>query len=485
MRSMKNNTKPALRAFLFLFVALFPLGAVAATPQAGTGHPLVFAHVTVIDATGAPPLSDMTVIIDDKHIVALGKSGEVRPPHGAKIIEARGKYLIPGLWDMHVHTAFGDWLPANERVTLPLFVANGITGVRDMGSDLEIVKRWRAQIEAGSLLGPRMIIAGPMLDGPTPRFPSSAPVANAADGKRIVAELHAQGVDFIKIQSLIPRDGYFAAADEAKKLGIIFVGHVPDAIRASEASNAGQRSIEHFTGVFEGCTTIEDELIKGPKSLGRNVSHYDSAHAQRLIELMARNQTWQVPTLVWERGQWLIDDIDLSHDPLIKYAPAAWKDRTWPMFTKSILSDMDTDPLPVRKDFVQMELDMTLAMFRAGVPFMAGTDTAAGVHIFPGFSLHDELALFVRAGLTPLQALQTATLNPAKFMGRLADMGTVEKGKLADLVLLDANPLDDIANTRRIRAVVLAGRYYDRADLDRMLKGVEMAAAEPEAAAAH
>jgi imidazolonepropionase-like amidohydrolase len=485
MRGMKNNTKPALHVFLLLCVALLPLGVAAAAVQDGRSRPLALVHVTVIDVTGAAPLLNMTVVVDGKHIVALGKSGEVRPPHGAKIIEARGKYLIPGLWDMHVHTAFGDWLPANERVTLPLFVANGITGVRDMGSDLNVVKRWRAQIEAGSLLGPRMIIAGPMLDGPTPRFPSSAPVANAADGKRIVDELHAQGVDFIKIQSLIPRDGYFAAADEARKLGIIFVGHVPDAIRASEASNAGQRSIEHFTGVFEGCTTIEDELIKGPKSLGRNVSYYDPAHAQRLIELMARNQTWQVPTLVWERGQWLIDDIDLSHDPLIKYAPAAWKDRTWPMFTKSILTDMDTDPLPVRKHFVQMELDMTLAMFRAGVPFMAGTDTAAGVHVFPGFSLHDELGLFVRAGLTPLQSLQAATLNPAKFMGRLADMGTVEKGKLADLVLLDANPLDDIANTRRIRAVVLAGRYFDRADLDRMLKGVAMAAAEPEAAAAH
>jgi imidazolonepropionase-like amidohydrolase len=484
MRAMKNKIKPALRDLILLVVALLPLGAAAATAQQeGKGRPLAFTHVTVIDATGAPPLPDMTVVVEDKHIVALGKSGAVQPPDNAKVIESKGKYLIPGLWDMHVHTAFGDWLPANEQVTLPLFVANGITGVRDMGSDIEVVKRWRAQIEAGHLLGPRMIIAGPMLDGPTPRFPSSAPVANAADGRRIVDELQAQGVDFIKIQSLIPRDGYFAAAAEAKKRGIIFVGHVPDAVRASEASDAGQRSIEHFTGVFEGCSTIEDQLINGPKSLGRNVSTYDPARAQRLIALMAHNQTWQVPTLVWERGQWLIDDIDLSHDPLIQYAPAAWKDRTWPMFTKSILSDMDTDPLPVRRHFVQMELDMTLAMFKAGVPFMAGTDTAAGVHVFPGFSLHDELGLFVRAGLTPLQALQTATLNPAKFLGRLADMGTVEKGKLADLVLLDANPLDDIANTRRIQGVVLAGRYFDRAALDRMLKGVAIAAAQPDRAA--
>ena len=316
-----------------------------------------------------------------------------------------------------------------------------------------------------------------MLDGPTPRFPSSAPVANAADGRKVVNDLKVQGVDFIKIQSLIPRDGYFAAAEQAKKVGLTFVGHVPDAVRASEASNAGQKSIEHFTGIFEGCSTIEDQLIAGPKSLGQNVSTYDAGRAKALIALMAKNQTWQVPTLVWERGQWLIDDIDLSHDPLTKYAPAAWRERTWPMFTRDILKDMDTDPLPVRKRFVQMELDMTLAMVRAGVPFMAGTDTAAGVHVFPGFSLHDELALFVTAGLTPLQALQTATRNPALFMGRSADMGSVEARKLADLVLLDANPLEDIGNTRKINAVVLAGRYLSREDLDGMLRRVQEAVA--------
>jgi imidazolonepropionase-like amidohydrolase len=464
-----------MRAFTGLFLLLAAAGTFA---QAGaSSSTLAFTHVSVIDATGAPPQPDMTVIVKDQHIIELGKSGDVRAPKHATVVNAQGKYLIPGLWDMHVHTVFGDWLPRNEKVTLPLFVANGITGVRDMGGDLEVLKQWRADIAAGRLLGPRMIIAGPMLDGPTPRFPSSAPVASAADGRKVVDDLKAQGVDFIKIQSLIPREGYFAAADEAKKVGLTFVGHVPDAVRASEASNAGQKSIEHFTGVFEGCSTIEDQLIKGPKSLGQNVKTFDAGRARTLIALMAKNRTWQVPTLVWERGQWLVDDIDLSHDPLTKYAPAAWKDRTWPMFVRDIMKGMDTDPLPVRKQFVQMELDMTLAMFRAGVPFMAGTDTAAGVHVFPGFSLHQELALFVQAGLTPMQALQTATRNPAEFMGRLADLGTVEKGKVADLVLLDANPLEDIGNTHTIRAVVLAGRYFSRADLDRMLKGVEEAAA--------
>jgi imidazolonepropionase-like amidohydrolase len=438
---------------------------------------LAFTHVNLIDATGSPVQADMTVVVAQRRIASIQPSATAPVPAHAEIVDAHGQYLIPGLWDMHVHTVFGDWLPRNEKISLPLFVANGITGVRDMGGDLNALEVWRAAIAAGTLLGPRMVIAGPMLDGPTPRFPSSAPVADAADGRRVVDELHAQGVDFIKIQSLIPRDGYFAAAAEAKRLGIVFVGHVPDAVRASEASNAGQKSIEHFTGIFEGCSTIEDQLIVGPKSLGQNVATFDPDRAKTLIALMARNQTWQVPTLVWERGQWLVDDIDLSHDPLTKYAPPAWKDRTWPMFVGDIEKTMDTDPLPVRKQFVQMELDMTLAMFRAGVPFMAGTDTAAGVHIFPGFSLHDELGLFVRAGLTPMQALQTATRNPAQFLGRLDDLGTVEVGKIADLVLLDANPLDDIANTKKIRAVVLNGRYFDRAALDRLLDGVAAAAA--------
>jgi imidazolonepropionase-like amidohydrolase len=460
-----------LVSLAWLLIAGF-LGSTAASADT-----LAITHINVIDIAGGAELPDMTVLVRDGRIAEVGKSSRVAAPPDAKAIDGSGKYLIPGLWDMHVHTIFGDWLPRDEKVTLPLFVANGITGVRDMGGDLEALKQWRSAIAAGKLLGPRMIIAGPMLDGPVPRFPSSAPISNAADGTRTVDELKAGGVDFIKIQSLIPRDGYFAAAAEAKKLGITFVGHVPDAVRASEASNAGQKSIEHFTGIFEGSTPIEDALLKGPKSLGLNVKNHDPNRAKALIALMAKNQTWQVPTLVWERGQWLVDDIDLSHDPLTKYAPASWRDHTWPMFVTDIMKDMDTDPLPVRKQFVQMELDMTLAMFKAGVPFMAGTDTAAGVHIFPGFSLHQELVLFQSAGLTPMQALQTATLNPAKFMGRTADLGTVEKGKLADLVMLDADPLKDVANTQKIRGVVLAGRYFDRAALDKMLRDVEKAAA--------
>src|SRR5947209_8004388 len=249
-----------------LFSAVAPVGA--------EQRSIAFAHVNVVDLNSGQIQADMTVVVRGGRIIDVAKSDNAKVSKSTSVIDAQGKYLIPGLWDMHVHTAFGDWLPRNEKVTLPLFVANGVTGVRDMGGDLDVLKQWRSQTAAGTLLGPRMIIAGPMLDGPVPRFPSSASVANADDGRRVVDDLKNQTVDFIKIQSLIPRDGYFAAAEESKKLGLTFVGHVPDAVRASEASNAGQKSIEHFTGIFEGCSTIEDQLLKGPKSVGQNVNTY-------------------------------------------------------------------------------------------------------------------------------------------------------------------------------------------------------------------
>jgi Amidohydrolase family len=470
----------AARNRFFIDLLVFIVFAICCSYAQNTPA-LVLEHVNVIAMAGVGMNADllkrdMSVIIQGNRIVRVASTNGAVPP-GARVINGRGKFLIPGLWDMHVHTIFGDWLPKDENIILPLFVANGITGVRDMGGDLEPLKVWRAQIEAGKLLGPRMIMSGPMLDGPVPRFPSSAPVKNAADGKKIVDDLHSAGVDFIKIQSLIPRDGYFAAAEEANSLHFPFVGHVPDAVRATEAANAGQKSIEHLTGVFEGCSTVEDQLLKGPKGPGRFVATYDDAKAKSLIALFAQKQTWQVPTLVWEHGQWLIDKSDFTHDPLTKYAPAAWKDRTWPMFTKDILKDMDTDPLPVRERFTQMELEIVNKMRLAGVPFLAGTDTAAGVHVFPGFSLHEELEYFVKAGFSPLEALQTATVNPAKFFGRLSEFGSIEEGKLGDVVLLDANPLDDIRNTRKIQAVILAGKYFSRQDLDEMLRKVEVAAA--------
>ena len=287
--------------------------------------------------------------------------------------------------------------------------------------------------------------------------------------------LVARGVDFIKIQSYVPREAYFAIADECKKKNITFVGHVPDAIRGAEASNAGQKSFEHLIGIFEGSSAVEDELLKGPKGPGRFLETYDASRESDLIALLAKNRTWQCPTLYWERGQWLVDVIDVNKDPDAKYAPAFWREKSWPRFTKGIIKNLDTDPLPVREKFVEHELDIVRKLHAAGVPFLAGTDTPAGVDVIPGFSLHAELQRLVDAGFTPLEALQTATINPARFLGRTEDLGTVETGKIADLVLLDANPTEEIHNTRKIASVVLDGRYFSRHDLDDLLTQAQKA----------
>jgi imidazolonepropionase-like amidohydrolase len=463
----------AISVIAIFFYPLF-LASSAARAQSleDSGGPIAITNVTVIDTTGGPAKPNRTVVIDGNRITYVEK-GRAHVSKQARVIDGTGKFLIPGLWDMHVHTFFGDWVPGGKEVTLPLFIANGITGVRDMGSDLDLILTARRDTLSGVLLGPRLVVAGPMLDGPKTQFPASIAIATPDDGRRAVDMLKSRGVDFIKIQSYIPRDAYFAIADECKRQNIVFVGHVPDAIRASEASNAGQKSFEHLIGIFEASSMVEDDLLKGPKGPGRFLETYDPAREAAIIQLLAKNQTWQCPTLYWERGQWLVDAIDVTKDPDSRYAPLFWREKSWPKFTAGIIKDLDTDPLPVRQKFVEHELDIVRKLHQAGVPFLAGTDTPAGVDVLPGFSLHLELQRFVAAGFTPLQALQTATINPAKFLGKTSDFGTVESGKIADLVLLDANPLDDIANTRKIEAVVANGRYYSRAQLDRILQDVQ------------
>jgi imidazolonepropionase-like amidohydrolase len=461
-----------------LLCAVTVLLATACLAQSPTSSTLIIHDVTVIDGTGSPAKTHQTVIIDDGKIAAIDDSGMgFAGKLPGKHIDASGKFLIPGLWDMHVHVVFGDWFPRGKEVTLPLFIANGITGVRDMGGELQVLQQWRKDISEGKLIGPRIVMSGPMLDGPQPRFPSSIAIKTPEDGRRAVDDLKRRGADFVKLQSLIPCDAVFAIADEAKKQGITFVGHVPDSVRASEASNAGQKSFEHLIGIFEGASPLEDKFITGAKSENQFLSSYDPERASKLFALLAKNQTWQCPTLVWERGGNLIDVTDFAHDTRAKYVPAYWTNVTWKRFTDQVEHDFNTDDLATRKRFVAKELEVVNAMHRAGVAFLAGTDTPPGVYIFPGFSLHEELERFVAAGFTPMEALQTATLNPAKFLGRENELGTIEKGKLADLVLLDGNPLDDIRNTQKIAGVVANGHYFSRSDLDKLLTGVESAAA--------
>lgn len=460
----------------FLIASLFFFAAAATAQKPSPNDLVVINNVSVVDVRSGAVLADQTVILERNRIASVGPSKYAKYPRNAPSVNGHGYFLIPGLWDMHVHLVFGDWFPGAQDITLPLLIANGVTGVRDMGSELEIVEDWRNEIEAGRLLGPRIFTPGPMLDGPKPRFPSSIAITTADDGRRAVDTLKQSGADFIKLQSLIPREAVFAIAEEAKKQEIAFEGHVPDSVRASEMSEAGMRSFEHLIGIFEGSSPNEDDFLKGGKTDGRFLASYDPARAATLAELLAKNQTWQCPTLVWERGGNMMDVTEFAKDGRAKYVPRSWRNKTWKRFTDEILKGYGTDDIAVRKKFIEKELEVVLLLHKAGVPFLAGTDSPPGVYVFPGFSLHEELQRFVAAGFTPLEALQTATLNPARFLGMEEQLGTIEKGKLADLVLLNANPLADISNTQKIVAVIVNGNYYSGKDLEKMLAGVEAAA---------
>ena len=466
----------------FWLSALVTVGSLLTT--VGTGEyksaPIVIAHATVINPGTSSVQANRTIVINGDRITSISETEGFQAPKNARVIDATDQYLIPGLWDMHVHSAFGDWFPGGRDIILPLFIANGVTGVRDMGGDTPILLEWRKEIADGRIIGPRMVISGPMLDGYLPdgklRFPSSVAITTPASAVAAVDLLKTQGVDFIKVQSVISHDAYLAAAAEAHKKGLPIVGHVPDKVRIEEVVEAGQKSIEHLMGIFEGCSTEEDKFIKGQGSLKLLLTTQDQRRCDSLIKLLAQNQTWQVPTLAWQRGGTFLDQRDLKHQPLDRYVPAYWRDVTWRHFTEEMMPDLLRDSLELRQDYFARNLQMVGAMHRAGTPFLAGTDTAPGVYIMPGFSLHDELANFVEAGFTPMESLQTATSNPAKFLGMDASFGSVEPGKIADLVLLGANPLRDIRNTQKITAVVANGRLFDRVALDEILASVEAAA---------
>ncbi|MGE5101429.1 MAG: amidohydrolase family protein [Deltaproteobacteria bacterium] len=466
-----------------LIRVLFTL--VLASPHVAA-QTLTITNATVVDVSTGALRRGTTVVIDGNRIVSVGPSSATTQARG-RVVDAKGAYVIPGLWDMHTHAYFGWSRDFGDTYVLPLFIANGITGIRDMGSDLDAVLRARTEVAAHRLIGPRMVVSGPMLDGPKVAFNASMAIATPDDGRKAVDTLKSRGVDFIKIQSGVPRDAYFAIAAEAKKRGIEFEGHVPDAIRASEAVSAGQRTFEHLIGIFEASTPDEDAFLKrrygegknpsANKSLATFLDRYDAAREASMVQLLAMNTVWQCPTLFWERGQWLVDVIDYTKDPDIGYTPRTWIDKKFPSSRKSIAESMDTDPLAIRRRFVDHELDIVRKLHAAGVPFLAGTDTPAGVDVTPGISLHLELQRFVAAGFTPLEALQTATINPARFFGKLADYGTVQPGRVADLVILRANPLDDIANTRAIGGVVADGKYWSQSELETLRERLKTIAA--------
>jgi len=440
--------------------------------------PLVLVNVNVVMPHDGKVLRNQTVVIRNGIIRSVTDSSQAA--QAGPVINAKGQYLIPGLWDMHGHTAFisPQW---DEKIIYPLYIANGITGVRDMGGDFELLKQRRARIEKGELLGPHLYIGGPFLID-AQADAQTITVKNPKDAQAAVDKLKNEGADFIKILSRLSRESYFAIAEQAKKDNIRFVGHVPGTISALEASTAEQYSIEHLTGISLACSSQESDLqgkIKMAMSSRdwfayralheQAVWTYDNQKAVTLFSTFVKNNTWQVPTLIWTKTQSTLDHAKWDTDPRLKYVPPTVR-QEWGRQT--LLKQTPPDILADYKNETARGPKLVKAMLAAGVHFMAGSD-GPDPFVFPGFGLHDELELLVQSGFTPAQALEAATTNPAIFMEKSDKYGNIEKGHAADLVLLEANPLEDIRNTRKIAAVVWAGKYYPRAELDKMLSQAE------------
>ena len=487
--------------FLILSLALAPWLARQARPTRAAAPkfvsgPIYITHVTVIDTRSGEEDRDRTVVISGNRILDIKDAKQIKPLAGGNIIDATGKYLIPGLWDMHVHirgSIIGSTsnLAGENEAMLPLYLTNGVTGIREMGGDLvDVVLQWRADVESGKRVAPRIVTCGPKLDGAKPLYPGSIPITTPEDARTAVRRVKAMGVDFVKVldTSPIPHDAYLALLDEAKLQHLPVTGHVALTVTVAEVSDLGQ-NIEHTT-YLAGCVRNEKELkadrlakrITGIDYFGAVVDGYDRNVAEPLFARFAANHTWVTPTLASlhmfayeDTERW---DEDRRRRYLMPGMLATWGDRAK---SSSNLTQQQTALLSsYNKKQFSHALDSVLLMHKAGVSIMAGTDTgASNQNMFPGFSLHDELGYLVKGGLTPLEALQCATLNAAKWLNRIDALGTVEPGKLADLVLLDDDPLKDIHNTTKISEVFLGGREFDRATLDRMLRNAEAGAEAP------
>ncbi len=455
---------------------------------------LALTHVTLIDATGSPAQPDMTIVIVNQRIAAIGPSTSTAIPPDAEIFDATGKFLIPGLTDAHIHLTAADEPSGSREFILPLLLANGITTVRDMGGYLDSIRPLQKDIADGKRLGPRIFTPGPYLDGNPPSFQPSIVVASSAQGSKEVHALIQKHVDFIKVQSILSRNAYFAIAAAANREHIPFVGHVPDRVTAAEAADAGQHSIEHLTNVLRACSRDEPKLMREQffittrkqsagqsraresRWMNRLLSDYSEEKAAALIAKFKEKDVWQTPTLILLKNNAFptLENTAVSDDRA-KYIPSGTLNN-WKKSHAEQMKTLSPQDSELHARLLQKSLDLVSQMQKAGVKILAGTDSPAP-YVFPGSSLHDELQLLVQAGLTPLEALQSATKNPAEFLHVEKVSGTIEKGKYADLVLLDANPLENIRNSRKIRAVILRGKLCHCAALDGLLEAEQTFAA--------
>ena len=451
--------------------------------------------MTVVDPVDGKLRPNVTILMHGDRIVRTGPSGLVPVPAGATVVDLRGKFVIPGLADMHTHGL------AFEQIDPALYVANGVTTVRDMAGNA-LVRQWRPRIEAGTMLGPRYTIGSRIVDGsPTiwdPAVLNVISVADAEQGRQAVRQVVSEGADFVKVYSRVSEPALRAIAAEADAQGIRFAGHCPDEVPMAEAAELGQASFEHMFWTLLGTSSRESEIrariLRIRLSLGDYAGWFKAIHplemlaasthsrakAQALYARFAHHRSRQVPTLIMHYGLDYARTLD-ENDPRYRYLPASAKASLDYAMQDLYLKDRSPSDDAGWAELFGHRLRLVGEMYRAGVPIMVGTDTGTPATV-PGFAVHDELRLLVEAGLSPRAALYAATVEPAEFLG--VATGRFAEGYLADLAVLDADPLRDITNTTKLSGVVVRGRYIGPDERTRLLADVEKAAASMPASAA-
>ena len=445
-----------------------------------TRGPLAITGVTVVDVRAGTLLPDRTVLVEDARIRAVGS--DVAVPRGARVVDGRGKYLMPALWDMHAHV-----YAISPMLDLPLYIAYGVTNVRDMqgcpGAGDPFVacpedkRRWTAEAVTGKRVGPRIVAStswmanGPGMVARLKNVPAYFDTATPDDARRFVRHF-AGSVEAIKVYDGIPRDAYLALVDEARRAGLEVVGHRPRAVSAIEAA-AHQKSIEHARFILQESYPGSAELrtrrtAPSHRDRQRMLDEHDGAMAQEIFAAMRARGTWYVPTHLTRWSDAYADAPAVREDPLLRFVHPLLQ-RQWAEDLDELLAeDPSAEARETYRRFHRKGLELTGQAHRAGVRILAGTD-----YLVAGADFHRELEQLAAAGLPPAAVLRAATLAPAEYFGLEATHGTVDAGKVADLVLLRANPLAAVHNTQTIEAVVFDGNFYDRAALDRITRHVE------------
>ncbi len=441
-----------------------PIAEPTDPPRGGPNETVTaFVDVTVVPMDRERKLTGQTVIVRGDRIVEIGPTGKVKVPEGGVRVDGKGKYLIPGLAEMHAHIPGGQATDAVVERTLFLYVAGGITTVRGMlghPRHLEL----RARTAKGELLGPTIYTSGPSLNGNTVPDPAAA--------VRLVAEQKAAGYDLLKIHPGVGREAFDTLAAAAKRAGIPFAGHVPEAVGIDRAIAARYSTIDHLDGYIEGMLrdgatlTAEQSAFFG-LNLGEQL---DEAKMARLVADTKRAGVWNVPTEV------LMENLivggtsqELLQRPEMRYVAPETRNQ-WAEVKDGMLSETGSSAESARRT-IEMRRKLIKALHSAGAGLLLGSD-APQIFNVPGFSTHRELESLVAAGLTPDQALETGTRNVATFFGTTKETGTIERGKRADLILLDADPLADIRNTSRRAGVMVRGKWLPQSEIDERLAAV-------------